>query len=284
VVPPLEELKGKIEQDLRNQKAQAVFGPLAQKFQDKVFEQGDTFKDIADEAKTPAVTSQWLTRSQVQAVAMGNTKLVSAVFSSSTIASKKNTEAIEIAPNTLMSARVVEHKPAATRPYEEVKNEVFAELKRKGAADLAKKTGEERLAKLVAGQDAGLGPWPAATQITRSQRAPGLTEDLAKAVFNLPADKLPAVIGGVSDQGGFAFVRLSKVNDPAHDEAKVRAAAQRAAGVGGGDLNTAYLGVLKTQIKNETRKELIEKKDDPLASNPSGAKPADGKKGELAKK
>ncbi len=262
-VPAFDSIKGKIEQDLKNQAAQQKFAESAQKFQDKVFEQSDTFKSITEDTKIPAVTSQLLTRSQVQAIAMGNTKMTQAIFSQSALTSKKNTEAVEIAPNTLMSARVLEHKPAATRPYEEVKAEVIAELKRKGAADLAKKVGEEKLPQVRAGQEQAAGvQFTAPSTITRAQRAPGISEDLVKAIFAAPADKLPAVIGGASDQGGYAFVRVTKVIDSAADEAKIKTASTRVAGIASGDLVTAYLASLRTSVKTETNKAMIEKKDE----------------------
>jgi peptidyl-prolyl cis-trans isomerase D len=261
-VPAFESVKAKIETDLRNAAAQAKFGELAQKFQDRVFEQADTFKGIADETKIAPITSGLLTRAQVQAIAMGNPKMTSAVFSQTTINGKKNTEAIEIAPNTLMAARVVEHRAAATRPFDEVKADVVAELKRKAATDLAKTAGEAQLAKLRAGGDATGLTFAAPAQVTRTQRAPGLSEDLAKAVFNAPTDKLPLVLGGPSDQGGYAFVRISKVSDSIADEAKLKTGAQRVASLSASELTTAYLASLKTEIKTTTNKDLIAKKDE----------------------
>ncbi len=279
-VPPFDEVKSKIEQDLRNQKAQARFAELAQKFQDKVFEQSDSFKDIAEETKVPAVTSPWMTRSQVQAVGLGNAKLVQSVFSPSTIASKKNTEAVEIAPNTLMAARVIEHRPAATRPFDEVKNDVLLELKRKGATEIAKKVGAEKLELLQAGKDAGVGVWPAVAALTRAQRIPGVSDEMAKAIFNAPAEKLPMVVGATNEQGGYSFVRITKIVDASSDDAKVRSAAQRLNSTSAADLTTAYIASLKTIFKTETNVALVEKKsDDPTAAPTKGnAKAGDAPK------
>jgi peptidyl-prolyl cis-trans isomerase D len=280
-VPAFDTIKAKIETDLRNQAAQTKFGELAQKFQDRVFEQADTFKGFSDETKILPVTSQLLTRAQVQAIAMGNQKMTAAIFSQSTISGKKNTEAIEIAPNTMMAARVVEHRPAATRPFEEVKADVVGELKRKAATELAKTAGEAQLAKLRAG-DAGAGlQFAPPTTITRAQRAPGVSEELSKAVFNAPTDKLPLLLGGPSDQGGFAFVRVSKVIDSAADEAKLKTGGLRVAQMSAGELTTAYLASLKNEIKTTTNKALIAKKDEDGGTVKKDAEPA--KKAEAKK-
>jgi peptidyl-prolyl cis-trans isomerase D len=273
-VPPLEEVKAKLEQDLKNQAAQQVFAKLATKFQDVVFEESENFKTIAEQAKIQPVSSQWLTRAQVQAIAMGSQKMTQAVFAKAASADKKNTESIEVAPNTMMAARVIEHKPAATRPFEDVKPEVVAELKRKGATDLAKTTGAQKLAQVQGGQEAGL-QWGQAINTARGQRAPGVSEELGKQIFALPVDKLPAVVGAPSDQGGYTFARVTKVIDPAADEARVKASSTRVANLSGSDLSTAYIAALKSHRAVEIKRELIDKKDDASAKAP--AVTADGK-------
>ena len=273
-IPAFDTIKAKIETDLRNQGAQAKFGELAQKFQDRVFEQSDTFKGLADETKILPVTSQLLTRAQVQAIAMGNQKMTSAIFSQSSLNGKKNSEAMEIAPNTMMSARVLEHRPAATRPFEEVKGDVVAELKRKAATELAKAAGEAQLAKLRAGSDATGLQFAAPTNITRAQRAPGVSEALSKVVFSAPPDKLPVIVGGPSDQGGYAFVRISKVIDSGADETKLKASSARLAQMSAGEVTTAYLASLKNEFKTTTDKSLIVKKDEEGAATKKDADPA----------
>jgi peptidyl-prolyl cis-trans isomerase D len=47
-----------------------------------------------------------------------NKKLVDALFGDDALKNKRNTEAVEVAPGTLVSARVLEYKPAALQPLE----------------------------------------------------------------------------------------------------------------------------------------------------------------------
>jgi peptidyl-prolyl cis-trans isomerase D len=61
---------------------------------------------------------------------------------------QRNTETVEIAPNMLVSARVIEHQPAALRPFEEVRAEIVSRLMRDKAVELAKQEGEALLARL----------------------------------------------------------------------------------------------------------------------------------------
>src|SRR5207245_2868831 len=60
-------------------------------------------------------------------------------------AGRRYTEAVETAPNTLVSARVVGHKPASRRAFDEVKGEIARELARGEALALARRRGAERL-------------------------------------------------------------------------------------------------------------------------------------------
>ena len=75
-----------------------------------------------------------------------------ALFSPESIQSKRNTEAIEVAPNALMAGRIVEYKPAAPRPFDEVKDEIRRQLMRKARPSSRRRRGSEKLALLEQGK------------------------------------------------------------------------------------------------------------------------------------
>ena len=52
-----------------------------------------------------------------------------------------------------MAGRIVEYKPAAPRPFDDVKDEIRRQLDARGASELAQKAGREKLALLEAGQE-----------------------------------------------------------------------------------------------------------------------------------
>ncbi len=118
-------------------------------------------------------TTDWLTRAQLQPLGQNNAKFVQAVFSPDSLQAKRNTDAIEVAPNTMMAARVIDYKPAAPRAFDEVKADIRRQLEHNAASELAQKTGKEKLALLQQGKDAGLvfgkpvtaGPQPGAARI-----------------------------------------------------------------------------------------------------------------------
>ena len=55
---------------------------------------------------------------------LSHPKLLAALFAEDSLKKKRNTEAVEVAPGTLVSARVLEHKPAALQPLETVKTDI----------------------------------------------------------------------------------------------------------------------------------------------------------------
>src|SRR5205823_9919903 len=76
----------------------------------------------------------WITRSARQDLgALDNANLLAALFSQDAIVNKRNTDAIEVAPNTLVAARVVAHEPEAQRKFDEVKDEIADALRQQEA-------------------------------------------------------------------------------------------------------------------------------------------------------
>ena len=139
-------------------------------------------------------STPFLTRAQVQALAQNNAKFVQAVFSPDALQSKRNTEAIEIVPGTLMAAHVVEYKPATPRTFEEVKADIRRQLERRAASELAQKAGHAKLALLQEGKDAGVSFGKPVT-VSRNRPQEGFPQPALTAIFQADAAKLPAYAG-----------------------------------------------------------------------------------------
>lgn len=275
-IRPLEEVRAQIEGELKQQKAGRLFSESAEKFQNRVYEQSDSFTRIAEELKLEAKKTEWLTRSQVQALAAGNQKFAQTVFSSASIAAKKNSEAVDLGNNSLISARVLEHKPSAVRPLDDVKAQITQQLQRRLAAELAVKAGAEKLAAAKAGNDAGLTFSPV-QKLLRQTPLPNVNQALSKTVFAADVSKSASVVGGTNDAGGYTIAKVLKVVEPEVATAdKLKSLSQRLAGQGGGDLTSSYLAALKEHIKVEVKKGAIPDKSDKTEKSD---KPADAKQG-----
>ncbi len=258
----MEEVRAQIESEVKQQKASRLFSESAEKFQNRVYEQNDSFVRIADELKLEPKKTDWLTRSQVQALAAGNQKFVQTVFSGASIAAKKNSEAIDLGSNSLISARVLEHKPSAVRPLDDVKPQIAQQLQRRLAAELAIKAGAEKLTAAKSGNETGL-VFSAAQKLLRQTSVPNVNQALAKTVFAADVSKGATVVGGANDAGGYTVVKVLKVIEPeAATPDKLKSLSQRLAGQGGGDLTNSYLAALKENIKVVVKKGTVSEKTD----------------------
>ena len=149
---PLAEVRGEIEKDLRTQQAQKRYAEAAEQFTNLVYEQSDSLQTAADKLGLKVITQDNVTRnvppSAPNQPQFLNQRVVEALFAEDALKNRRNTQAIEVAPNTLVAARVVDYRPAAVRPLEEVKAAIRQRLERDEAAKLARAAGEEKLAEL----------------------------------------------------------------------------------------------------------------------------------------
>ncbi len=243
----LEEAKSSIAQKLKQQKANDKFADLAEKFSNIVYEQSDTLKPAAELVKMPVQQSGWLSKEQPLTLPWTD-KALQAVFSKEVVKDKRNSTAIEVAPNTLLAARVLEYKPASARPLAEVSDAIRQKLMRQQAHDLALKQGKDQLAQLQHGENLKLG-WKPVQMITRAQHA-GQSNELVRQVFQVDTAKLPAYAGAENAQGGYTLVRVDAVKDTAViDDAKHAGYLQQLRQATGEELFRAYLADARKNAK-----------------------------------
>ena len=243
-----EELRAGIEADLRTQQAQRKFAETAEAFTNGVYEQSDSLKPVAERLKLEVKTASNLQRQTVPAAnsVLANPKFLAAVFSPDSIEKKRNTEAVEIAPNQLAAARITEYTPARTRPLAEVRAVVRSRLIASRSAELAKKEGAEKLAAWKVAAPSNL---PATIVVSREQ---GQTEKgpVIDAALHVDPDHLPAWVGVDLGAQGYAVVRVSKVlprNAPTAAAAE-QERKQYSQWIAGAE-NQAYYKTLKDRFK-----------------------------------
>ena len=185
-------------------------------------------------------------------------EMLGALFSPDSIQSKRNTDAIEVGPNVLVSARVVEHRVAAQLKYEEVKADIETRLRRQEASKLAQQEGAAKLVELKGGKDSGI-KWSAAHPVSRA-KPEGLPPDALRQILSVDVAKLPAYAGFGGD-GGYVLYRVGKVIDaPAKSEKDAKASVARAESQAGSEQFAAYVASLRSRAKVEVNKVNLEKK------------------------
>jgi peptidyl-prolyl cis-trans isomerase D len=248
---PLEEVKGEIAADIKKQLAAKKFTELAETFSNAVYEQADSLKPAADRLKLPITSVAGLTRVPNPALPptapFNNPKFLKSLFSDEAIKNKHNTEAVEVAPSTLIAGHVTEYKPVTKKPFEEVKAAVREQVVQEESMRLARKDGEAKLAALKAKPDtAGFGE---AKMVSRGKNN-GLPKDAFDAVMKAEATKLPQVVGAELPGQGYGIYRVNKVVQPATvDAARRQTEQQQIANLVAQEEMLSYVDVLKQKAK-----------------------------------
>lgn len=259
-VKPLEEVKGEIAAEIRKQQAAKKFSEMAELFSNTVYEQADSLKPVADKLNLKIETVSNLTRTPnpalPQSAAYNNPKFLKALFSDDAIKNKRNTEAVEVAPNTLIAGRVLEYKPVTKRPFAEVEPVVRERVTQIEAAKLAKQAGEAKLAALKVNGDASGFSEPKTVSRVKSE---GINGAALEAVMKADTSKLPAYVG-VDLPQGYGVYRIAKVSQPKNvDTARRQAEQQQIANALAQQDVLAYLEALKKKAKVEIVKPVVTK-------------------------
>lgn len=261
----IDEARPEIEGELKRQAATRKFAEAAEVFTNMVYEQSDSLQPVAEKYKLKIQQSNWLPKKpNPQVVAalgpLGNEKVLSSLFSDESLKNKRNTEAVEVAPNTLLAARVLEHRPATVKAFDSVKAEIEANLKAQEATALARKTGEAKLAELQKGGEDKLG-WALVKSVSRLQGRQ-VPPAALQAIFKADVQKLPAYAGVEVASGNYMLYKIMKVSQPEKVDENKRKVLQR-------DYSTmaaqedfaAYLAGLRMRNKIDINKAALETKE-----------------------
>lgn len=244
-----EELRAGIEADLKAQQASAKFAETAEAFTNGVYEQSDSLKPIADKLKLELRTASNVMRKPAPGVTgvLANAKFLAAIFGPDAVEKKRNTEAVETAPNQLTAGRITQYTPARTVPFADVRGVVQERLVAVRAAELARKEGME---KLTAWKSApASAAMPAAVVVSRDQPQ-NVPPQVLGAALRVDASALPAFAGVDLGAQGYAVVRVNKiVPRPAPTEAAAKQDRAQYAQWWTGAENQAYYGLLKERFK-----------------------------------
>ncbi|WP_062194920.1 SurA N-terminal domain-containing protein [Caldimonas taiwanensis] len=207
---PFEAVRAEIEDAVRSQLAQTRFAEVAEQFSNLVYEQPDSLQPAATALGLQVRKAERVQRQPASGTEgpLSNARLLEALFSADSIASKRNTQAIEVGPGQLVSARIVEHSPARTLPLEEVRDRVRERVVARKAAELAHQEGQAKLAAWKASPESA--SLEAPKTVSRLNAA-GLPSRVLRAALAAAADALPAWVGVDLGDEGYAVVRVNKV-------------------------------------------------------------------------
>ncbi|WP_445230855.1 SurA N-terminal domain-containing protein [Duganella rhizosphaerae] len=258
VVKPLDEVKNDVAEALKKQKASKKYSEMAEAFTNTVYEQSDSLKPVADKLGLKIETAANVSRTPSPMAATApynNAKFLAALFSNESISSKRNTEAVETAPSTLVAGRIVEFKPASKRPLAEVDAAIRQRVSMEEAAKLAAKSGAEKLAAFKKSGDAtGFGP---AKLVSRS-KPEGVNGLAMQEVMKADTAKLPAYVGVDVPGMGYGIYRIGKVQQPAvQDEERRKSEAEQINNIVAQQEMHDYIELLKQKAKVKILKPIV---------------------------
>ncbi|MBC5766191.1 peptidylprolyl isomerase [Ramlibacter albus] len=244
-----EQVKPELEAELQKQQAARKYAEAAETFTNTVYEQSDSLKPVADKLKLEVRKAENVTR-QPQAGQPGplaNPKFLAAIFGPDAVEKKRNTEALEVAPQQMVSGRIVQYTPARAKPFAEVKDEVRARVVAQRSAEMAKKEGEQKLAAWKAAP--ATADMPPAVVLSRNS-ADKFPPALVDGAMRADPSKLPALVGVDLGNLGYAVVKINRVlprEAPPADQAMSER--QQYAKAFAGAETLAYYNLLKERFK-----------------------------------
>jgi peptidyl-prolyl cis-trans isomerase D len=247
-----------IESELKKMRASKRYAELAEQFNNLAYEQSDSLAPAAEALHTKVQQSPWISRTPAPGSPLGNERFLKAVFSEDVLKNKRNSEVVEVAPGTLIAARLLEHKPASTQSFDAVRDDIRKHLVEDEARKRALAEGRDKLEKLRKGADVGV-TWSKPLTVTRADPQ-GLSDPVLREVFRADASNVPAY-AGAEDQAGYQIIRISRVSEPAEINPDVRkSAAEQLARLIGQEQLADYVGALKQRVDVKVKPDLIEKK------------------------
>jgi len=205
-----ESVRDKLELEYKAQQAQRKFAEVAEVFSNAVYEQGDSLKPVADKLKLEIKQATGVLRKPPAKSpgALFQSRVLDAIFNADTIAKKQNTEALEVAPSTLLSARVIKHVPVRALALDEVRAQVHDKLALEQATALAQNAAQADLTTWKA--QSALPKLPEAMVISRDG-APKVSSVVLDGVLRADTSTLPVWVGIDMTSQGYALARITQV-------------------------------------------------------------------------
>lgn len=248
-----------------------------EQFSNLVYEQSDTLEPAAKKLGLSIQTIKAVRRqgtaanlSPEVARVLTHPKMISALFSADALSNKRNTEAVEVAPGILASARVIAHRPAAPVSLASVKPQIQKQLRDRKALEKTTQLAEASAKGFSAAASQGLSSAKTMSRADAAKAAAELTPDVLAAIFSADIRSLPAKPVAISvpaslKTGAAWMVVIDSASVPAVDAAIVKDSLgrdfQRLEQSSARDLLDRWVGLQRSAIGVKTWPEKLAKSD-----------------------
>lgn len=250
-VKPLAEVRDEIVRLYQEQEGQKMFAEEADNFTNMVYEQSESLKGVIEKYNLKSVTVKGIKAegpADPEVKKLLNQHVVSSLFGEECLVEKRNTQAIEVAPNTLVAARVNTYHQAHIAKFEDVRSDILSMLAAEHALDAAEKDGKVLLASVKDGTKKDLA-FEKAVTVSRAQPQ-GWDFNIINSLMRVPAKELPAYIG-VRTPAGYTLVHITKSEKTEPDASALEGTRAELAGMFGPSEQNVYLESLR--VKHEAQ-------------------------------
>ena len=210
----------RVEQDYRLAQAEARYFELADELVTLSYEHPDTLEVAAEVVGLKINETAYFSQDSGATEGISaNAAVLTHSFDPDLIQSGQNSDAIELGQNHIVVLRVIDHKPAQTRPLAEAREQVLTDLRQKKAAAKAEQSGQAILAGLKAGQpDSALETaleveWSAVEGVKRDDVL--VSRAILRHAFRLgkPENGQPLMTGAALGSGDYALIVVTAAQE-----------------------------------------------------------------------
>lgn len=213
-----DKIKAQIKGELIYGKALDQYATNAENFNNTVYENSADLSVASKKFDLEVQQSQWLSLDDAKRF-FNNDAFANEIFAQESISSKTNTLAIEVSPNNLVSARVIDFSPSALQPLKEIKEKVVDLIIERKSQELIIEDGNKLVEDLQSSKRKV--EWFDELVIDRFDKK-GLSDQLVKKIFQVDTGQLPAYSGLYDLKGEYFVIKINKViNDKVTDALSV---------------------------------------------------------------
>jgi len=213
-----DKIKVQIKGELIYGKALDQYATNAENFNNTVYENSADLSVASKKFDLEVQQSQWLSLDDAKRF-FNNDAFANEIFAQESISSKTNTLAIEVSPNNLISARVIDFSPSALQPLKEIKEKVVDLIIERKSQELIIEDGNKLVEDLQSSKRKV--EWFDELVIDRFDKK-GLSDQLVKKIFQVDTAQLPAYSGLYDLKGEYFVIKINKViNDKVTDAISV---------------------------------------------------------------
>ncbi|MCG7598678.1 SurA N-terminal domain-containing protein [Halomonas sp. McH1-25] len=207
-IPPFEEMRDTLREDVAMEQASDVFNEQAQRLIDESFA-ADDLASVAEDLGLELQQSDWVSRDGASGV-LAEPGVMAAAFETDVLENGYNSEVLELDEQRRMVLRVTDHREATTLPLDEVQEQVRSAVEQEKVAEALRERAAEMAQALRNGDSLNL-DWQQVDSVSRQQEA-AVPQPILQQAFRLPRPEgSDPVYGQAVTPQGVALIALTDV-------------------------------------------------------------------------